>query len=166
MYRIKDFYLKNVYNIKGKKIGSTRDVFIDFSRGQVVGIKVSSYHLINKKNYLDINNIISFNEDIKANELEVKDGLKFSEIKDLEVVDKTGNIKGELEDMLIDEITYKIKALIVSGGIIDKIVRGKEVILISQSILKKEYILYLGEEELVVKNLPREANLNDFYKKV
>jgi uncharacterized protein YrrD len=83
----------------------------------------------------------------------------------MEVIDKDGNIKGELEDILIDEETYKITGLIISGGIIDKIIKGREIILINQSILGEDCILYLGGETIVVKNLPREANSYDNYKK-
>ena len=34
MYRIKDFFYKTVYDIKGKKLGSVRDIFIDFYKGK------------------------------------------------------------------------------------------------------------------------------------
>lgn len=165
MYRSKDFYLKNIYDLKGNKLGRTRDIFIDFNRGEVLGIKVSSLTLKGKKNYLDVNNIINFDEDILASNLDNREGLKFSDIKDMEVIDKEGNIKGELEDLLIDEETYKIKGLIISGGIIDKIIKGREIILINQSILGEDCILYLGDETIVVKNLPREASTYDNYKK-
>lgn len=166
MFRIKDFYLKDVINEKGKKIGSTKDIYIDFEKGQVIGLKVSCFRISNNKHYLDINKIVSFGEDIVANNFEACEGLEFSRIKDFEVVDKEGNIKGELEDILIDEDSYKIAGLIISGGIIDKIIRGKEIILINQTVLKEDHILYLGKDELVVKNIPRQVNLNYAIKKV
>ena len=98
MFRSKDFYLKNIYNLKGNRMGRTKDIFIDFSRGQVVGIKVSNFTLKGKKNYLDVKKIMSFDEDILVTELENKEGLKFSDIKNMEVIDKAGNVRGELED--------------------------------------------------------------------
>ena len=165
MFRSKDFYLKNIYDLKGNRIGRTRDIFINFSRGEVVGIKVSNFTLKGKKNYLDVKKIISFDEDILVTELENKEGLKFSDIKDMEVIDKAGNVRGELEDLIIDEETFKITGLIISGGIIDKIIKGKEIILINQSILGEDCILYLGDDTVVVKNLPREASSYDNYKK-
>lgn len=165
MFRSKDFYLKNIYNLKGNRMGRTKDIFIDFSRGQVVGIKVSNFTLKGKKNYLDVKKIMSFDEDILVTELENKEGLKFSDIKNMEVIDKAGNVRGELEDLIIDDKTFKITGLIISGGIIDKIIKGKEIILINQSILGEDYILYLGDDTVVVKNLPREASFYDNYKK-
>jgi len=165
MFRSKDFYFKNIYDLKGNRIGRTKDILIDFNRGEVVGIKVSNFKLKGKKNYLDVKNIISFDEDILVTELDYKEGLKFSEIKDMEVIDKEGNVRGELEDLIVDEETYKITGLIISGGIIDKIIKGKEIILINQLILGEDYILYLGDDTIVVKNLPREASTYDNYKK-
>lgn len=165
MFRSKDFYLKNIYNLKGNRMGRTKDIFIDFSRGQVVGIKVSNFTLKGKKNYLDVKKIMSFDEDILVTELENKEGLKFSDIKNMEVIDKAGNVRGELEDLIIDDKTFKITGLIISGGIIDKIIKGKEIILINQSILGEDYILYLGDDTVVVKNIPREASFYDNYKK-
>lgn len=154
MFRSKDFYLKKIYNTSGKKLGVVRDLYIDFNKGVIVGIRVTNYSLLNKKNYLDVSKIQWFDDDIIASELEEAEGLRFSEIKDLEVVDKSGNIKGEVEDILIDEQTYTITGLILGSGIVDKVVRGKEIILINKCVLGDDFILYIGEDGIVVRNIP------------
>lgn len=154
MYKIKDFYLKRIYNIKGKRLGVVKDVFIDFNKANVLGLEVSNYTLMNKKNYLSVNNIINFHEEIISKDLDVYKGLKFSDIKDLEIYDKNGKIKGEVEDLIIGEEDFKIKGIVISTGIVDKIIKGKQIILINECVLGDNFILYLGDGEIVVKNLP------------
>lgn len=165
MYRSKDFYLKSIYNTQGKKLGTVKDIYIDFYNGQVKGIKVANYSVMTRKNYLAIEDIISFDEDIIGNNIVDGNGLKLTEIKGLEVIDKLGNIRGVVEDILIDEESFKIKGLIVSLGLIDKMIRGKEIILVNRSVLGEDCILYLGEPNIVVKNIPHEMSGYEYYKK-
>lgn len=163
MYRSKDFYLKGVYDLRGKKLGIVKDVYIDFYKREVKGIKVANYSLLSKKNYVCIEGIINFDEDIIVETLVEGDGLRLSEVMGLEVIDKLGSTKGVVEDILIDEESYEIKGLIVSSGIIEKMIRGKEVILINRSILGEDCILYLGEIGVVVKNIPHEVKNHEYY---
>ena len=51
------FFTKTVYDIKGKKLGSVRDIFIDFYKGKVMGLSVGSYSLRLKNNYTPIDKI-------------------------------------------------------------------------------------------------------------
>ena len=83
----------------------------------------------------------------------------------MEVINRYGTIKGVVEDVLIKEDDYSIKGIIVGAGIIDKLIYGREVILINQSILGEDCILYLGDSNVIVKNIPREVNNNEYYKK-
>ncbi|MGG7176090.1 PRC-barrel domain-containing protein [Clostridium paraputrificum] len=162
MYRSKDFYLKGVYDSRGKKLGIVKDIYIDFYKGEVKGIKVANYALLSKKSYVCIEAIINIDEDIIVESLIEGEGLKLSEVMGLEVIDKLGNTRGVVEDILIDEENYQIKGLIVSSGIIEKMIRGKEVILINRSILGENYILYLGETGIIVKNIPHEMKNHEY----
>ncbi|WP_143314812.1 PRC-barrel domain-containing protein [Clostridium sp. HBUAS56017] len=166
MFRSKDLYMKNIYDSNGKKLGISKSIYIDFYRGQVIGIGFNNYKMKGKRNYVDVNDIILLEDnDILVKSVGKGSGLKFSDIKDLEVIDKLGNSKGIVEDILIEKESYKIKGLIVSPGIIDRILRGKEVILINNSVLGEDYILYLGEPNIVFKNIPHEINKNGYVKK-
>ena len=162
---IKDFFYKTVYDIKGKKLGSVRDIFIDFYKGKVIGLAVGGYSLRLKNNYTPIDGILNIDDDILVKGCIKGEGLKISEIIGMEVINRYGTIKGVVEDVLIKEDDYSIKGIIVGAGIIDKLIYGREVILINQSILGEDCILYLGDSNVIVKNIPREVNNNEYYKK-
>jgi len=92
-------------------------------------------------------------------------GLKFSDIRDMDVIDKEGNPKGAVEDILIEEECFSIKGLIISSGIIDKIISGREVVLINDVILGEDKILFLGASGVVLKNIPHHRTKDEEYKK-
>lgn len=154
MFKTRDFYFKKVYDIKGKKIGIIEDIYIDFYLGRIVGFKVSSSILFSKNNYVDMEEIIDIGEDVLINSIRKGKGLAFKELKYMEVIDKSGNIKGVLEDIIIDERDYSIKAIVISSGLIDKMIKGKEIILINKCILGEKHILYIGNDDVLFKSMP------------
>ncbi|HEX9025649.1 MAG TPA: PRC-barrel domain-containing protein [Clostridium sp.] len=154
MFKTRDFYFKKVYNIRGKKIGIVEDLYIDFYLGKVVGFKVSNSILFSKKNYVDMEDIIEIGEDIIINSIRKGEGLTFKEIKYMEIIDTLSNIKGVLEDIIIDIQDYSIKAIVISSGLIDKMIKGKQIILLNRCILGEKYILYTGNEGISFKSMP------------
>lgn len=165
MYRIKDFFYKTVYDIKGKQLGSVRDICIDFYKGKVNGLLIGGEIFKSKKNYIPVDSVINVDDDILVESCIHGEGLNISDILGMEVIDRCGTIKGVVEDILISEDDYYIKGIIISAGIIDKLIYGREVILINKSVLGEDYILYLGDPNLIVKNIPHEMNRNEYYKK-
>jgi uncharacterized protein YrrD len=158
--------MKNIYDFKGKKLGVSKVIFIDFYSGKVVGLGFNGYTIKGKRNYINVEDIILIEDnDILVSCVTKGEGLKFSDIKDMEVIDKLGNSKGIVEDILIDEDSYKIRGLIVSPGIIDRMLRGKEVVLINNSVLGEDYILYLGEPNIIFRNIPHDIGKNEYVKK-
>ncbi len=154
MFKTRDFYFKKVYNIRGKKIGIVEDLYIDFYLGKVVGFKVSNSILFSKKNYVDMEDIIDIGEDIIINSIRRGEGLTFKEIKYMEIIDTLSNIRGVLEDIIIDIQDYSIKAIVISSGLIDKMIKGKQIILLNRCILGEKYILYIGNEGISFKSMP------------
>lgn len=154
MFKTRDFYFKKVYDLKGKKIGIIEDIYIDFYLGKIMGFKVSSSILFSKNNYIDMEEIIDIGEDVIINSIRSGKGLAFKELKYMEIIDKSSNIKGVLEDIIIDERDYSIKAIVMSSGLIDKMIKGKEIILIDKCILGEKYILYTGSEGISLKSMP------------
>jgi uncharacterized protein YrrD len=154
MFKTRDFYFKKVYNINGKRIGIIEDLYIDFFEGKVVGFKVSNSMLFSKNNYVDIEDVIDIGEDIIVSSIRKGEGLVFKEIKYLEVIDTLSNIKGVLEDIIIDIEDYSIKAIVISSGLVDKMIKGKQIILLDRCILGEKYILYTGNEGVLFKSLP------------
>lgn len=154
MFKTRDFYFKKVYDLKGKKIGIIEDIYIDFYLGKIIGFKVSSSILFSKNNYVDMEEIIDIGEDIIINSIRRGTGLAFKELKYMEIIDKLSNVKGVLEDLMIDVRDYSIKAIVISSGLIDKMIKGKEIILLNKCILGEKYILYTGNEGVLFKSMP------------
>lgn len=103
MFKIRDFYLKKVYNVEGKKIGIIEDLYIDFYLGKILGFKILNYVLFFKKDYVVMEDVIDIGEDVIINDIKKDNGLEFKEIKDMEVIDILGSVKGVLEDLIIDK---------------------------------------------------------------
>lgn len=165
MFKTRDFYLKSVYNINGKKIGLVDDIYIDFYLAKVKGFKISNKSLFSKNNYIAMENIIEIGEDIIVNDTEKGIGLSFKEIKDMEIIDTSNNLKGIVEDLIIDINDYSIKGIIVTSGIIDKMIKGKEVILLNKCILGEKYILYIGNMSISFKSMPHNMEAKNAVKK-
>lgn len=154
MFKTRDFYFKKVYNVKGKKIGIIEDLYIDFHLGKVLGFKISNSLLFSKNNYVDMQDVVDIGEDLIIDSIRKGSGLTFKKVKYLEVIDTFGNVKGVLEDIIIDIGDYSIKAIVISSGLIDKMIKGKQIILLSKCILGENYILYSGNEGVQFKTMP------------
>jgi uncharacterized protein YrrD len=154
MFKTRDFFLKNVYNIKGKKVGIIEDLYIDFHFGKILGFKVSNNSLFSKNDYVDMEDIIDIGEDMIINLIRKGSGLTFKEIKYMEIIDTLGNVKGVLEDLIIDIKDYSIKAIVMTSGLVDKMIKGKQIILLSKCILGEKYILYTGSDWISFKSMP------------
>ena len=163
MFKSKDLYMKNIYDLNGKKVGTSKEILIDFYTGRVLGLEINTFGF--KNDYVDIKDIIQIDEEILIKKVSEIKGIRFSDIRDMEVIDRLGNSKGVVEDLLIEEDSYDIKGIILNSGIIDTLLKGKEVILINNSVLGEEYILYLGQPNIVFKNVPHEINRNENVKK-
>lgn len=75
--------------------------------------------------------------------------LCFSDIKSLDIIDSSGGIVGVLEDLIIDLGDYSIKGIVANPGILIKMMRGKEIILITETILGDYSIAYFGDRNKV-----------------
>ncbi|MDQ0148111.1 PRC-barrel domain-containing protein [Eubacterium multiforme] len=161
MLRSKDFYMKSVYDVRGKKIGIVEDLFIDFFKERVKGLKVSNYSLFSKKNFIEFQSIISINKDIVVEKSIQGKGLELKNIKGMDIIDLNGNIKGVVEDIIIGEEDFSIKGIVISTGIIERLLKGKDILLLSECILGEEYILYIGKEGVTLKSMPRKVDKNE-----
>ena len=81
----------------------------------------------------------------------------------MEIIDLNGNIKGTIEDLIIRENDFSIKGLLISTGVIEKLLKGKQILLINQCILGEEYILYTGKDNMSLKLMPRKVKNNDTF---
>ena len=154
MFKSKDFYLKTIYDNKGKKLGVIEDICLDFYNGKITGFKSSSSGLLSKNSYIDIEDIIEIGESIIVYKISEEMGLELKSLKNMNVIDVNGFIKGILEDIIIDEYDYTINGIVISSGIIDRLIKGKEILLLDECILGEEYILYTGKNNVSFKTMP------------
>lgn len=161
MIRSKEFLLKNVYDIRGKKLGVVEDLYIDFFKGIIIGLKISTHAFFSKKNCVFIDDIISIDKEILVKELKEGTGLRLQEVKGMDIIDLNGNLKGVVEDCIIDEVGLTIKGLVVSTGLIERLLKGKEVILINECILGEDYVLYVGNKNVTLKSMPRKEEKHE-----
>lgn len=165
MIRTRDFYLKKVYDSNGKKIGTIEDIYIDFYNGKVVGFEVSNYNLFSKNNFIDINDVIYMEEYIVALQVKKGNGLKFKDIKAMDVMNKKNELMGVLDEIIINPEDNSIKGLILGSGLIDTMIHGKEILLINECVLGEKYILYTGNVKVLFKSMPHEMEAcNAVYK--
>lgn len=165
MFKTRDFFFKKVYDVKGKKIGTIEDLYIDFYAGRILGFKVSNSRLFSKNDYVDMEDVIDIGEDMIINLIKNGKGLTFKEIKYMEIIDKLGNVKGVLEDLIIDIKDYSIKAIVMTSGLLDKMIKGKQIILLNRCILGENYILYNGNEGILFKSMPHNMECYNAVKK-
>lgn len=165
MFKTRDFYLKKVYSVEGKKIGVIEDLYIDFYYGKVIGFEVSNHSLFSKKNYVNIGDVIDSGDDMIISSINRGTGLKFKQIKDMDIIDTLGNVKGVLEDLIIDTQDYSIKGIVITSGLLDKMIKGKEIILINRCILGEKYILYTGNDGILFKSMPHNMEKQNAVKK-
>lgn len=142
MYRSKEFILMNVENNRGKKLGVIKDLLLNFKDLRLTGFVLSTYSIFKKDGIINTKDIIAFNEFMIINKLGIRDGVPLSKIKNLDVIDICGNTIGVVEDFLFCVETFKIKALVVSTGMIKNLFYGKRIILPTDFIVGNDSVIY------------------------
>ena len=162
----KSFYMKKVYNSKGKKLGMIKDIILDLESKSILGFVVSNYSMFKKKNFLNVKDIKYIDEDKVIGILSpIKNGIRFSEYKYTDILDYFGILKGTMEEIIIDKKTYKIKGIITSPGILEKLSKGKEILLSNNLEFKKDYISDLPSINITFKNITHRLMNYEFFKK-
>ena len=153
MYRLRDFKYLNIYNCNGKKIGSINDIAINYSNKTIEGF-IISHRFLSKKNYISKKDIVAIGGSIVTKDTSIYNGLKFSHIKGMDIIDKKGEMIGVLDELLVDEEDFSIKGLIASTGVFHKFIYGKRIFLLDETILGENNILYHGNGEICLKSMP------------
>ena len=146
MFRTKDFILMDVINIKGKKIGFINDIIVDFKSGEVKGFVISSYKLFQKTLSVLKEDIVSFNKAMVVGKCRKNKFFTFSNIKNMDIINRYGEIIGMTEDILFQEFNFKIQALVVSTGFIKNLFIGKKILLVNSIIIGEQSILYYSNK--------------------
>ena len=154
MFKWRDFYLMKVYDAKNKYIGVVEDISIDFNKGIIEGFTISPASIIKKHTFVSSDAIVSIDKVMRIKETSKFKGLKFKEIKFIDIINANNKLIGVLEDLIIDKENFSIKGLIISSGVFDKMFKGKEIITLKHCNLCDDYILYNGNERIKLKTLP------------
>lgn len=153
MYRIRDLIGLKVFDSNGKKVGVVCDLAIDYFNGKVMGFIITK-KMFSKRDYVALDNLISLSDTIITKEVCEYRGLKFSNIKNFDLINKDSNMIGILEDILIDYDFY-IRGLIIVSGVFDKFKNGKRIVNLKDTILGEENILFFGKKNINMRMTPR-----------
>ena len=120
------------------------DFIIDFYKARVKGIIIKDYN--NKNIYISVSDITDNDENnIKAYNIKHLEGMHFSDMLNMQIVDKRGIKIGVIEDAILDE-EYNIKAIVVNNE--DK---QKEIMLFKDLVLGDNFIMvYCDRARLTV----------------
>ncbi|MGL4761501.1 MAG: PRC-barrel domain-containing protein [Sarcina sp.] len=152
MYRVKDLKFLEVFSSDGKKLGEVEDIGIDYFEGRVKGFFIQK-GIFKKENFIDIDDVLTFGEKIVAKDIKKHQGLAFSDIKGLDIIDKKNRMIGILEEIIIDS-NFFIRAIITSKGFFNKFKNGKNLILLKETILGDDNILYFSEDKIKFMSIP------------
>lgn len=154
MVKARDFYLIKVYDVKGKYLGVIEDLGVDFTNECIDGIYLSSFSFWSKKNFVQVSDIVSL-EDVMIVKKAIKyKGLNLKKVKDMDIVDMRNRMRGVLEDLIINKKDFTIKGIIMSSGIFDRIIKGKDILLIKECVIGEEQIIFTGNDKIALKSIP------------
>jgi len=155
MYKKKDFIFMDVFNNKGKKIGYINDILIDCHKEKVIGFNIIPKRFFKKNMSVLKEDIVYYNNTMVIRKIARYKSLGFSEINNMDVIDNKGNVIGIVEDIIFDEYTFQIHAIIVSVGFLKRFTEGKKIILLKD--------ILFGERNLLNFNC---SNMINFYCKL
>ncbi|CAM2982559.1 PRC-barrel domain-containing protein [Hathewaya histolytica] len=146
MYRIRDFYGKNIINEKGKIIGKVVDIIIDINNCNICGFSGKKNGLFSKEFYVLKKDLIYIGESIVTRRLCKKEMFTFNKIKGMEVVNLKGDVIGILEDILFCEEEFKILGLMLCENFFKNYVVGKRIVLLKDIILGESEVLFINKQ--------------------
>lgn len=167
--------MKKFLEIKGLSVvdsgGNTRgiveDGVIDTKNNRICSLIIikkgmmSSHFLLSLKNIECIGNTIIANEeiyDLERGVLRRNKGVMMASYIGREILDCGGRILGNLSDLIFDEESGQIRALILTRGLLEDITQGRRIILADEKTS-------FGEERIMVsENYPEIINDASFKK--
>lgn len=161
MFKSKDFSLMEVIHIKNSRIGFIKDMLLDFNDKKILGFEISCYDFLNRKLNVMKEDIITFeNSMVINNTCQKNNHLCFKDIKGTDIWDIHGNMMGMLEDIIFEENSFKIYGVILSSGMLNNYLKGKQILLAEELILGDNCILCSGCSRLSFSSKPHKISLN------
>lgn len=141
-----------VFNTDGKKIGEVEDVGVDYFKGRITGFFIAK-SIFKKENFIKLEDVITIGESIIVRKAQVYKGLRFNDIKGLDIIDDYNKMIGIVEEFLIDD-TFSIRAIITSKGFFEKFKHGKHLILLRETILGEHNVLCFSDNKISFMSIP------------
>ncbi|GKX66623.1 PRC-barrel domain-containing protein [Inconstantimicrobium mannanitabidum] len=160
MLRKRDLLNNEVFFINGKKVGVVKEILVDFARKKVIGLEVSYLGILSHK-VVCTEDIISIDKKIIINKFSNTEGINLSKIMDLDIIDKKGELKGNVEDIIVSKDDFSIEGLICTSGFFRKILEGKTIFTLDTLILGEDNILYFGDYKVTLKSMPHKLIRDD-----
>lgn len=147
MYKSKDFILKDIIGMNGNKLGYVKDIVINFYGSSVEGFLISKNSILNKKLCVLKKDIVSYDKSLIVEKSVSCGYLTLDSIKNMDVKDKNENILGTIDDIIFEKFSFKIRAYILSLGLIRNIYMGKRILLSDELILGENCLFYLNNSK-------------------
>ncbi len=169
MYRIRDFIFMDAVNLSGNLLGFVSDIFLDFNKKQVKGFVITPNSIFKKNLNVFMKDIVSLTSVIVVTNTNKDKYFQFNDVKRMNVVDERGCLIGMVEDILFDEESSYIKAVILSTGFINNFINGKKILLMDDLTLGENNLFYRGKKENlkfftsphILSNLDKKENTKD-----
>ena len=149
IYRAKDFYMMEVRDSLGYKLGIISGLSLDLNNHKVDGFCIHSRGIKNEIKKINMEDVIAFNEVMIVKDVHNSIGLNFNKLKGMEVYDLNNNLLGKVEEVLFNIVSYKVLGIILTTGFLKDIVKGKRILLADNLIIGEISILLMEKcEEL------------------
>lgn len=142
-----DFIFKDVIDLSGNSLGFISDIILNFNNKKIDGFVITPNNIFKKALNVHIDDVVNFTSVIIVTAVSRGEYLQFEHIKNMNVVDKKGDLIGVVEDMLFDKKEFSIKAVILSIGFINNFISGKKILLVDDLILGDKNLLYRGKNQ-------------------
>lgn len=150
MKKYLDIHGKYIYTQKGKKIGYIENAIFNYKMKRITSYIISNGRIIpknfliplNRINYIKNKMIIS--EPITSYKKRlINKNICFTieGIIEKPIFNKDNRFIGEVEDIILDDTSGCLKAIICKRGFFDDLIRGKKVLLINNIIITKDKII-------------------------
>ncbi|EYE89661.1 photosystem reaction center subunit H [Fervidicella metallireducens AeB] len=142
----------NVVDEKGNLKGNVDDCIFDIKRRKIYSLVVSTrsffspWFLVSFCNISAINDSVIIRENpFKINKKLVKKNKQFmiQYYIGKEIIDTEGNTLGILSDLIFDEKSGYVKAIICSRGVVDDLIEGRRIIILND-------LTVFGREKIIV----------------
>jgi uncharacterized protein YrrD len=142
MKKYLDIKGRSVVDQKGTLLGSVEDCIFDFRTNRLCSLIVAGEGLLSSSSILPLSSVVKLGDTIiyggstfrcRRKKLFMNRIITLNEILGKHIINLEGENEGKLADLIIDEDTGEILALICSRGLVEDLVGGRRLVLMRKS---------------------------------